>query len=243
MRISEILRQTGHRPWELPREPWRYYQEWNDAVFLHWRVEPAELRKHLPAELEIDLIDSEPWVSLVAFSMEKIRPRYLPAFPPISNFSEINVRAYVRHSGKPGVYFLSIEGGKRVSCFLAKTLSGLLYRYSEMKRGNGTYRSLNPGNGDRTDLEYETGKPTKEKTGLDLWLTERYALFQNTKNGIIEYETHHVEWPIHEIKLKKTDITFPAFTNLFSGPPEKSHYSPGVQVIAWGAKFGRRAES
>ena len=130
MSNKEILKQTSHRPWDLPTKTWSFYQEWNNAIFLHWEVNIEELQKFIPEVLEIDLHNGKAYVSLVAFTMEKIRPKHLPSFPPISNFHEINIRTYVKHNNKSGVYFLSIEGGKRLSCELAKAISQLPYRYS-----------------------------------------------------------------------------------------------------------------
>src|SRR5687768_14912863 len=114
MTIQEILNHTEHRPWGIPKDKWKYYQEWNHAVFLHWQVDVNELKKFVPEGLEIDLYDGKPWVSLVAFDMENIRSRNLPSFSPISNFHEINIRTYVKKENKTGVYFLSIEGGNRI---------------------------------------------------------------------------------------------------------------------------------
>lgn len=122
MTVNEILKTIEHRPWPLPCGKWKYYQEWNNAVFLHWRVDHNELRKYVPDALEIDLYNGEAWVSLVAFTMEKIRPRNLPAFPPISDFDEINIRTYVKYNNKQGVYFLSIEGGNKISCKVSNIL-------------------------------------------------------------------------------------------------------------------------
>ena len=96
MTIKEILNSTAHRPWEIPKESWKYYQEWNRAIFLHWEVELSELQKWVPKELEIDLFEGKAWVSVVAFTMEKIRPKNLPPFSLISNFEEINIRTYVK---------------------------------------------------------------------------------------------------------------------------------------------------
>ena len=43
MTIREILKTTDHRPWEIPAENWKYYQEWNHSIFLHWEVDlPVE---------------------------------------------------------------------------------------------------------------------------------------------------------------------------------------------------------
>ncbi|UTW61251.1 DUF2071 domain-containing protein [bacterium SCSIO 12741] len=233
MLIKDLLQQYDHRPWPLPKTSWKYYQEWNNALFLHWPVPQEELIKWLPSELEMDLFEGQPWVSLVAFTMEKIRPSNLPAFPPISNFDEINVRTYVRFKGKSGVHFLSIEGGKSLSCKLAKALSELPYRYSKMTRKTNHFQSHNPAFSDRFSMEYRTGPLVKVKSNLDRWLTERYALFQDSPKGINAFEIHHVEWPIHSIEIKKSTINYPRFGSLLTDLPVLSHYSPGVQVIAW----------
>ncbi|MCB0571746.1 MAG: DUF2071 domain-containing protein [Phaeodactylibacter sp.] len=236
MSINEILNITEHRPWGLPAGPWKYYQEWNRAVFLHWQVDEAELKRFVPAGLEADLYEGRPWVSLVAFTMENIRPRYLPPFPPVSDFHEINIRTYVRYNGRPGVYFLSIEGGSALSCRIAKGLSELPYRYSKMKRQENAYVSTNTGFEDTFELRYRTGPPLAGKTPLDKWLTERYALFQDAGHSINEFETHHVEWPVCSIGLERIRINYPRFGKLLSDTPGLSHYSTGVQVIAWGKK-------
>jgi len=110
MTIREILNTTEHRPWKMPTEKWKFYQEWNNVIFLHWQVELSELKKFVPEELEIDLFGGKPWVSVVTFTMEKIRPKNLPSFAPISDFDEVNIRTYVKSNNKTGVYFLSIEG-------------------------------------------------------------------------------------------------------------------------------------
>ncbi|QDH78447.1 DUF2071 domain-containing protein [Echinicola soli] len=233
MRIRELLQIKDHRPWELPKRKWSYYQEWNDAVFLHWPVDETALRKWVPAELEIDFFDGQAWISVVAFTMEKIRPRNLPPFPPISNFHEINIRTYVKYKGKQGVYFLSIEGGKRTSCKVAKSLSALPYRFSPMKRVNGSYHAANAACQDELQLKFRIEATLEEKSPLEWWLMERYALFQDSPNAINAYEIHHTPWPARKIALTKAFIKYPRFSKLFHGQPVLSHYSPGVKVLAW----------
>lgn len=205
MTIREILNTTEHRPWKMPTESWKYYQEWNNAIFLHWQVELSELEKFVPKELEIDLFDGKPWISVVAFTMEKIRPKNFPSFPPISDFDEINIRTYVKSNNIQGVYFLSIEGGKSLSCKVAKGISELPYRYSKINRTENQYKSYNTEFNDTLNIEFKIGKENKEKSELDKWLTERYALFQDTDNSINEFEIHHLEWPINKIDLKKSN--------------------------------------
>ena len=48
-RQAASLRETAHRPWPLPDEPWRMGQTWADLVFAHWRVDADVVRGYLPA--------------------------------------------------------------------------------------------------------------------------------------------------------------------------------------------------
>lgn len=227
-----LLHSNTHRPWPLPTGPWKYYQEWNRAIFLHWEVEAEKLKKQLPEGLELDLIEGKAWVSLVAFTMEKIRPRFLPAFAPVSNFDEINIRTYVKHQGKAGVHFLSIEAAKTISCVVAKTISELPYRYSSMERTATSFTSRNKAFEDSFNIQFNLGGAI-HKQAIDKFLTERYALFQDGKNGINAFDIHHVEWPIQELRINDLRVNYQRFSSFLNDSPDLYHYSSGVQVLAW----------
>lgn len=234
MSIQHLLLTTNHRPWKIPTQPWKFYQEWNNAIFLHWPVALNVLKTFVPEELEIDLFEGQAWISVVAFTMEKIRPKNFPSFPPISDFDEINIRTYVKSNSKTGVYFLSMEGGKKLSCQVAKAMSQLPYRYSRMKRGQNRYFSKNLEFNDKLDLAFTVRKTIIQKSPLEIWLTERYALFQDTKKSINEFEIHHLEWPLNEIELDIKTLDYPRFNSLINDSPHLAQYSKGVKVIAWG---------
>ena len=234
LKIQKILNHKDHRPWKLPDEKWKFYQEWNNAIFFHFKVDLEELKKHVPKELEIDLFRGESWVSVVAFTMEKIRPKNIPAFSPISNFHEINIRTYVKKNNKTGVYFLSIEGGTKLSCKIAKYISDLPYRYSLIERSSKHYSSINLKFKDELCFKFEIGKQIEQKSELDNWLTERYALFQETDNYINEYEIHHLPWLVNDVEVKSLKCFYPRFKNLLNNKPDKMQYSKGVKVVAWG---------
>ena len=196
-------------------------------------MDSLELRKLVPTDLELDLFEDKAWISVVAFSMEKVRPKNLPAFPPLSNFDEINIRTYVKYNGKPGVYFLSIEGGNKLSCKIAKGISGLPYRFSEMTRLKRLFKSKNLEFDDSIEIQYKVGSPIAEKSNIDIWLTERYALFQEEEHVINEFEIHHEEWALNSLTIDKLTHNYSRFNNFMDGMPIKVHYSKGVQVVAW----------
>ena len=87
---------------------------------------------------------------------------------------------------------------------------------------------------DKLNIQFAIGKGITEKTELDKWLTERYALFQDTEKSINEFEIHHLEWPINEVNLRNLEFNYPRFGKLIKNEPNKIQYSNGVKVIAWG---------
>lgn len=236
MKAKSILEQTKHRPFEVPKRSWKFYQEWNDAIFLHWQVEPEAIKPLLPKGIELDTIHGKTWVSLVAFNMNHIGIRSLPKLPHISDFHEINIRIYTVCNGKPSVYFLNMEGSKRSSCKILKSISKFPYQYSKMKRTVFSYESKNKKTTDSFYMEYRLGNEPIIKDETDIWLTERYAVFQDFKKHIIEYDVHHVAWPMQTITLKKLELDYPKFNHIINNKPDKVHYSKGVQVLTWDKK-------
>lgn len=229
----ELLKKTEHRPWPTPTQEWKFSQEWNNVIFLHWQVNEQLLYEFIPATLKLDSFEGTTWISLVAFTMERVRLRLLPSFSPISNFDEINIRTYVTFNGQPGVYFLSIEAGKHLSTWIAKTISGLPYRYSSISRTSTNYHSTNSEYKASLSINFDILQRKNKKTKLEKWLTERYALFHSTKGDITKYEIHHLEWSIEDIRLNKLECKYPRFSSLLAGHPNLAHWSKGVKVIAW----------
>jgi len=233
--IQEILKKNDHRTWENPSKNYQYYQEWNDALFFHWKVDVETLRKFVPEKLELDLLNGEAWISLVAFTMEKIRPIGLPAVSFISNFDEINLRTYVVKDGKPGVYFLNIEAGKLWSAKIAKALSGLPYEFARMRRNRtNAFQSIFDKKRFSFSTRYRIGKLIEEKSEIDLFLTERYCLYTEEKNQIYRFEIHHIPWEINQLWVSELETNYRLDTIDLNRIPQKMHYSKGVQVVAWG---------
>ncbi|MEJ8607213.1 DUF2071 domain-containing protein [Riemerella anatipestifer] len=232
--IKEILKEISHRPFEIPKGNWVYYQEWNKALFLHWIVPFELLREYVPNHLDLDTFKGNCYISLVAFTMEKIRPRFLPSIKCISDFDEVNLRTYVYNGNKRGVYFLNIEAGKSVSSFIAKVISGLPYEKSTINRTDGLYSSINSNKGFRLHAEYEIEETISDKTELDKWLTERYCLYLDKENIIYRYDIHHKEWEIKKVAINSLNVNYKiGEIDLSNRQPNLTHYSEGIKVIAW----------
>ncbi|MBI2949141.1 MAG: DUF2071 domain-containing protein [Verrucomicrobia bacterium] len=84
--------------------------KWPRVLFVHYEIEPEALQPRVPFELEI--FEGNAVVSLAAFTMRRFRPyrggklgEWL--FRPAATNHFFNVRAYVRHRGEPGVFFMT----------------------------------------------------------------------------------------------------------------------------------------
>lgn len=233
---KSLLQAIAHRPFPLPRGQWMYYQEWNRVLFLHWSVPYSTLREIVPEDLELDTFQGQCYVSLVAFAMEHIRPRFLPAIGWVSNFEEINIRTYVNRDGKKGVYFLSIEAQKSISAWLARKLSGLPYQKSEMERSLQKLSSTNK-KGFMVEAEFDVGDDIEIKSDLQTWLLERYCLYQDQGTKLFRYDIHHKEWNIKQIAMKRLHLQYNIGGLKLVTTPDLMHYSEGVKVLAWKKKI------
>ena len=122
-----IVESTAHRPWPMPSAPWLMTQSWNSLLFAHWRVDASEVRRAVPDVFDLDLFDGEAWLGVVPFYMTNVGVRAAPALPWLSAFPELNVRTYVRVAERPGVYFFSLDAGRRLAVAAARALLNLPY--------------------------------------------------------------------------------------------------------------------
>lgn len=231
--IENILFNIKHRPFEIPKGKWIYYQEWNKALFLHWKVPIEILRELVSEKLNIDTLEGNAYVSLVAFTMEKIRPRNLPSLSFISDFAEINLRTYIENDNKKGVYFLNIEAEKSLSAFIARQLSGLPYEKSNISRTETKFKSENLNKDFFLDTDFEIKEIVTKKKELDKWLTERYCLYLEEDKTFYRYDIHHKEWEIKNVELKKLKLKYILGNLNLVSKPNLAHYSNGVKVVAW----------
>src|SRR3954464_4532270 len=112
-----------------------FYARWDRAVFIHYAADPAILQRDLPFEL--DLWDGRAFVSLVAFTLVRMRPRIGGRISewllkPIATHEFLNVRTYVRHAGEPGIFFLAEWLNNRASVLLGPRSFGLPYRFGQL---------------------------------------------------------------------------------------------------------------
>jgi len=234
---------TEHRPWPVPQGPWVLRMTWHELVFLHWPVDPAVLRPHIPAGLAIDTFDGSAWLGVVPFRMSGVRPRFAPAVPGVSAFPELNLRTYVSAQDKAGVWFFSLDVTNPLAVLMARSLFHLPYFRARMameqEGGSISYASARARAEARVEFvgKYRAqGSVFRSAPGsIEAWLTERYCLYSSDRrNRIFRGEIHHAPWPLQqaEFEIERNTLAGPIKVELDSRPP-LAHYSDELEVVAW----------
>jgi uncharacterized protein YqjF (DUF2071 family) len=187
------------------------HQRWSRLVFLHWRLAPDAVRALVPAALELDLCEGAAWVSLVAFTVSRMRPTLLPPIPGLSDAHQINVRTYVHRDGVPGLWFFSLDAdnplavraarlGYRLAFFDARVHvgeeAGVVAFRSERTAPNAAKATF--------DAAWQPGDalPVPQPGTLDFFLLERYVLYSGTDDRLLRTRIHHRPWPLRAATLR-----------------------------------------
>lgn len=226
---------TSHRPWPAPSTRWSWQQAWLDLLFIHYEAAADELRRLLPAGLELDLFDGKAWIGIVPFRMEGVAKRNWPAPAWLCDFAEINVRTYVRNGAKPGIWFLSLDVVNPLVAGFARTFFHLPYFSARMEVGNqGGKCHYSVQRGERRfEAVYSGGVPAPGVAGgFAHWATERYCLYSAGASGrLYRAEVQHPPWPLQTANLELFENSLSA-VGLGARHPEV-YFSPRVDVVIW----------
>ena len=234
---------SGHIPFSMPKRRWSLRQNWINLTFMHWKVDPQNIIKYIPEDLELDLFEGRAYVGTIPFIMENVRPHYSPYLPGISTFPEFNIRTYVKKNGKPGVLFLTLDAQSHVTCKFANWAYGLPYAYSKSKvkktEKNGYYwHSKRKSNGiELRGKSFATGGLRyAEKDTIEEFLFERYCLYVSHKGETKIAHTQHLPWHFQD---GRAEIEINTLTDFYDLGIENSlradfvHVTKGVKVKTW----------
>jgi uncharacterized protein len=217
-------------------------QTWRDLLFAHWAVPAEVLSPFIPRGLELQVEDGMSWVGVVPFRMTGVMLRGLPDLPWLSAFPELNLRLYVEHGGKPGVWFLSLDASNPLAVWAAKRFFHLPYVHAEIsltesgdtfafasRRGRGPRAAFHAGYGP-TGPVYESTRGT-----LEHFLTERYCLYARSRAGTLyRAEVQHVSWPLQPVEADlDARGLFEAHGLPIAGPPAYLHFARALDVVVW----------
>ena len=240
IRVPPVTDQTSHRPWPLPKSRWVMFMRWHDLLFLHWPIKPEYIRPLIPIALELDTFDGWCWIGIVPFHMSGVRPRYVPL--PLA-LPELNVRTYVKTTGKSGVWFFSLDAASWIAVRVARWL-GLPYYNARIavKTGDDTirYDSVRTHKySSRAEFRADyrpIGAVYRATAGtLDHWLTERYCLFAALNSDRVVFgEIHHPQWALQPAEVNLDVNTMTQSTGI-ALPEQKplAHFARLQEVVAW----------
>ena len=218
-----------------------FLADWDRAVFIHHEVDPEILQREVPFQL--DLRYGKAYVSLVAFTMRRMRPRLGGRFTewifkPIATHEFLNVRTYVRHNGEPGIYFLAEWLSNRLSVPLGPRTFGLPYRFGKIKYlHEPENRELHGTVSDSLSrleylAEFDPAKGLNPCTegSLEEFLMERYTAFTQRGSKARFFRIWHPPWPQFpiEIKIPNASLLTSAWPWFKNSEMIGANFSPGV---------------
>lgn len=222
--------------------------DWMNVAFIHYEVPVAELQSHIPYEL--DLFEGKAYVSLVAFTMQRMRPSRGGKLAecllkPIARNDFLNVRAYVRHNGEPGIYFMTEWMNNPFSVCLGPITFGLPYHFGILKyqheHETGILRGTVCEKANAHSFAYEARLAERRFApcaagSLDEFLIERYTAFTSHGPKRRFFRIWHTPWMQQDIDVSIADsrlvaAKWPLFTQarLAGG-----NYSPGANGVWMG---------
>lgn len=214
---------------------------WQRSVFIHYEADPSLLQRQVPFTL--DLRNGSAFVSLVAFTLWRMRPRFGGRvgewlFKPIASHEFLNVRTYVRHNGEPGIFFLAEWLSNRLSVRLGPRSFGLPYRFGHIRYEHPNRRGIMSGTveSDSGLLRYRS-RPSSgdfhpsEAESLTEFLLERYTAFTLHRRRRL-FRVWHDPWEQIPIEVEVSADDLLASTGAWWNSAELvgANYSPGVQV-------------
>lgn len=214
-------------------------QEWRDAVFLHWRLDPAEVAPWLPPGTRPDTTpDGATWVGLIPFRLERTAFPPLPVVPWLGTFLETNVRLYaVDEQGRRSVVFRSLDAQHLVPVLTARIGLGLPYRWAAMRgeRSGDVHRyaseRLEGPSRPRTRIAVRRMPDRVEGDPTADFLTARWAMHVGRGGRTHYWRNQHEAWPLFRGELLDLDdelVADAGFPGVTGRAPDSVLVSPGV---------------
>jgi len=189
---------------------------WSNPILLTYRAPRDLLRQVVHDDLELDEWSGGTHVSLVAFDFQdtRIRGRRIPGYV---NFTQLNLRTYVRQGERRGVAYIREHVSSKVIAMLARL------------RFNEPYRTLaitsrTTGAGDALSIEHrwhhndtdqylrvtatQASALPPDDSSLDSFTQHRWGFGVSRAGRVIPYRVEHPDWTFRSIRSLKHSIDF-----------------------------------
>src|SRR2546429_1542229 len=245
-------RGPGEGKWEGLHSPAfepLFLGDWVTAVFIHYAVDAGVLQQEVPFEL--DLFEGRAFVSLVAFSMRRLRPCFGGRltellFKPVATTRYLNVRTYVRHGHETGIYFIAEFLSNALCLPLGSPTFGLPYRFGRL-----SFRHTDESGAIKGTIGCVSGRRKLSYSGTVAWragfgacppgtrdafLMERYTAFTRCGNNRRLFRIRHPPWLQTRAEIEVCDDGLLATTGEWSSRCRLvgANFSPGVHDVSIG---------
>jgi uncharacterized protein YqjF (DUF2071 family) len=220
-----------------------FLADWMRVLMIHFEIDAKVLQRNVPYEL--DLHEGRAFVTLVAFTMENMHPRFGGKvgawfFKPIATHDFLNVRTYVRHNGEPGIHFLAEWLSNWLAVRLGPRTFGLPYRHGftsyQHDSHSGRYCGIVRDVQTKTLFQYRAQSKVApdfslcEHDSFDEWLMERYTAFNAATGRKRFFRVWHPPWPQATVEVTIEDLalleeSWPFFK---SARHVGANFSPGL---------------
>lgn len=226
---------------------------WNYLAMANYAIDPEILKPYLPHKTELDFFEGKCLVSVVGFRFYDTKVLGI-RIPFHSNFTEVNLRFYVRYKDgdtwKRGTVFISEIVPKAAITFVANTFYGEHYETLPVKN-NIEHQT------DKLSIEYAWKKSDWNHFNLNCqnkaqeivigsieeFITEHYwgyTKLSETKTS--EYGVEHPRWktfPIidYSMNVNFSDLYGPRFSFLSNVKPDSVLVADGSDILV---RMGRK---
>lgn len=194
--------------------------EWQNLILANYAVDPAILQPFLPAGTELDLWEDTCYVSLVGFRFLNTKVLGIK-FPFHVNFTEVNLRFYVKHHAadgewRRGVVFISEIVPLLAITFIANTLYNENYSTKQMRHKWLKNNLLNVAYEWKHHYKWHqlsargALEPTEMPEGSEAaFITEHYWGYAKINaQKTMQYQVEHPRWRVHELRDFTINVDF-----------------------------------
>ncbi len=215
-----------------------------DMCFLSWDIPAIDIRRTLPPSVQVEHHQGTSYVTAVAFRVDPLRVPGTPKSRAGFSYLELNLRTYVTHKGKPGIWWLSVDATfSRAHAWAAAHLFKVpCYRSNLRMDMDGSMSTFTSARSDsaapaRFDLRYsadpkdEAREPSPDS--LEGFICRRHIAFSSRLKSIWRLQVHRSHWRTQPVAWADVDASG-LFTATGLPVPRSqpvAYFSPGSDVV------------
>ena len=189
---------------------------WEHLCLYTYAVPPDLLYPRLPKGLELDTLNGQAFVSLVAFRFANTKVYGIP-WPTFRHFAELNLRFYVRRGTERGVVFVREFVPQRLVAWAARTLYNEPYLAAPLTHTITEHQDLITAvccltwQGRKHTLTMSGSKPSirvAADTVEHFFKEHQWGYNNDPKGRSVRYQVVHPEWEVYPVQNYALDFEF-----------------------------------